>query len=113
MNPLVTPEQLAKVIGLPPTDTGVISSATAANTLVLSYLVQTDADGQTIDHSTHAQDCEAALGVAVSVFQSRTAAGGQVVGLDYQPLPFRMGRNLIDTVSGLLVLCMDSGSDLG
>lgn len=110
--PLVTAADLAKVIGLPATDAGVVSAAEAADELVTSYLVPVDADGQPIPHDQHPKDREAALNIAVSVFQSRTAAGGQVVGMDYTPLPFRMGRNLMDTVSGLLSDCLDQGSEL-
>lgn len=110
--PLVTPEDLAKVIGLPATDPGVINAAAAADELVTQYLVVLDGDGKPIQHDQHPKDREAALNIAVSVFQARTAAGGQVVGMDYQPLPFRMGRNLMDTVGGLLSNCLDQGSEL-
>lgn len=45
---------------------------------------------------------EAALSLAVSIFQTRTATGGQIVGADFTPSPFRLGRSLFSTVSGLL-----------
>lgn len=106
---LVTAAELAKVIGLPATDSGVVSAAAAANEVVIPYLTT----GPDIDHSTHVKDREAALGVAVDIFQARTAAGGQQVGLDYQPMPFRMGAQLMSTVSGLLGTCMDQGGELG
>lgn len=105
--PLVTPDELSKVIGLPATDSGIISAAAAADEVVSGYLV---AD---VDHSTHARDREAALSVAVDIYQSRSASGGQIVGLDYTPTPFRMGPALLSTVSGLLGLCLDQGSDAG
>lgn len=112
MDPLVTPADLAKVIGLPATDPGVISAAAAADQLVLQYLVMVDGEGKPIDHAQHPKDREAALGIAVDVFQGRTASGGQVVGLEYQPMPFRMGPQLIATVSGLLAGCMDQAGEL-
>jgi hypothetical protein len=40
--------------------------------------------------------------VAVEVFQSITAAGGQVEGVDFQPSPYRMGRSLANRVASLL-----------
>lgn len=44
----------------------------------------------------------AILVVSVEVFQSRTAPGGQIEGVDFAPTPFRMGRSLFNRVSGLL-----------
>ena len=40
--------------------------------------------------------------VAIEVFQSRTAAGGQIEGVDFQPTPFKMGRSLLNRCIGLL-----------
>lgn len=40
--------------------------------------------------------------VSVEIFQSVTAAGGQIEGVDFQPAPFRMGRSLLNRVIGLL-----------
>jgi hypothetical protein len=48
--------------------------------------------------------------VSVEVFQSRTAAGGQIEGVDFAPTPFRMGRSLYNRVSGLLGSIVDVGS---
>lgn len=45
--------------------------------------------------------------VAVEVFQSRTAAGGQIEGVDFAPAPYRMGRSLYNRVSGLLGAYVD------
>ena len=44
----------------------------------------------------------ALLVVSVEIFQSITAPGGQIEGLDFQPSPFRMGRSLQNRVTGLL-----------
>lgn len=40
--------------------------------------------------------------VSTEVFQSRTAVGGQIEGVDFAPSPFRLGRSLFNRVSGLL-----------
>jgi len=45
--------------------------------------------------------------VAVEVFQSITAPGGQIEGVDFAPTPFRMGRSLYNRVSGLLGAYVD------
>ena len=44
----------------------------------------------------------ALLVVSVEIFQSITAPGGQIEGVDFQPSPFRMGRSLQNRVVGLL-----------
>lgn len=45
---------------------------------------------------------EAALAVAVDVWQSRVAPGGQLEAVDFTPGPYRLGRSLMTRVSGLL-----------
>ena len=40
--------------------------------------------------------------VSVEVFQSSTAPGGQIEGVDFAPSPYRMGRSLFNRVVGLL-----------
>ena len=104
---LVTPEELARVIGLPATDPGIISSASASNEVITAYLTPN------VDHDKHTRDREAALSIAVTIFQNRTASGGQSVGLDYTPTPFRIGAALLSTVSGLLGICFDQRSEVG
>jgi len=44
----------------------------------------------------------AVYAVSTEVFQSRTAVGGQIEGVDFAPSPFRLGRSLFNRVSGLL-----------
>ena len=44
----------------------------------------------------------ALLVVSNEIFQSITAAGGQIEGVDFAPTPFRMGRSLLNRVIGLL-----------
>ena len=56
---------------------------------------------------------EAALAIAVDMFQSRVAPGGQTEAVDFTPGPYRLGRSLITRVSGLLGRWMDTGSLVG
>lgn len=44
----------------------------------------------------------ALLVVSNEIFQSITAAGGQIEGVDFAPSPFRMGRSLLNRVIGLI-----------
>lgn len=104
---LVTPEEVARAIGAPSTDPAIVLSASAANELLTIYLTPD------IDHTKHAKDRLAALTVAVDMFQARTASGGQIVGLEFQPTPFRMGASLLNTVSGLLADCLDQSGEFG
>lgn len=48
--------------------------------------------------------------VSVEVFQSRTAPGGQIEGVDFSPSPFRMGRSLFNRCVGLLGSYIDTDS---
>lgn len=48
--------------------------------------------------------------VSTEIFQSRTAAGGQIEGVDFAPTPYRMGRSLLNRVTGLLAPYLDEGS---
>lgn len=104
---LVTPDEVGRAIGLSPADSGVILAATASNELLATYLTSD------VDHSAHASDKAAALSLAVDIYQARTASGGQVVGLEYQPTPFRMGASILNTVSGLLGPCLDQAGEVG
>ncbi len=48
--------------------------------------------------------------VSTEIFQSRTAAGGQIEGVDFAPTPYRMGKSLLSRVTGLLAPYLDEGS---
>lgn len=48
--------------------------------------------------------------VATEIFQSRTAAGGQIEGVDFAPTPYRMGKSLLSRVTGLLAPYLDEGA---
>jgi hypothetical protein len=56
---------------------------------------------------------EATLAIAVDLFQSRVAPGGQTEAVDFTPGPYRLGRSLFTRVSGLLGRWMDTGSLVG
>lgn len=55
----------------------------------------------------------AVLATAVEVFQSRTAAGGQIEGVDFSVSPFRLGRSLFNRVAGLLGPYLDTETMVG
>ena len=59
------------------------------------------ADAATLYASTDAVESAVTI-VSVEIFQSITAAGGQIEGVDFTPSPFRMGRSLNNRVIGLL-----------
>ena len=55
---------------------------------------------------------EAIIVISVEIFQSITAAGGQIEGIDFQPTPYRMGRSLLNRVVGILGKSLDTGAML-
>ena len=55
---------------------------------------------------------EAIIVVSVEVFQSITAAGGQIEGVDFTVSPYRMGRSLLNRVIGILGKSLDTGAML-
>ena len=52
----------------------------------------------------------AVLIVSTEIFQSVTAPGGQIEGVDFAPTPFRMGRSLQNRVIGLISAFYDVDS---
>lgn len=50
---------------------------------------------------------------SVEVFQSRTAAGGQIEGIDFTVSPFRLGRSLFNRISGILGPYIDTETMIG
>jgi hypothetical protein len=53
---------------------------------------------------------KAILIVSVEIFQSITAPGGQIEGVDFAPTPYRMGRSLQNRVIGLISAFYDVDS---
>lgn len=78
----------------------------AADKVVRRYL-----DPNKGPHDDHANDREAAGAVAVQIYQSRKAPGGQMQAIDYQPImtPNLLGPGLIARVQGLLAPCRVAG----
>lgn len=56
---------------------------------------------------------EAALAVAIDMFQARTAAGGQAVATDFSPGPYRLNAWLLRRVMGLLGPYLNVGGMIG
>lgn len=48
--------------------------------------------------------------ISVEIFQSITAAGGQIEGVDFTPTPYRMGRSLTSRVYSLIAKYVEVGS---
>ena len=55
----------------------------------------------------------AVLATGVEIFQSRTAAGGQIEGIDLTITPYRLGRSLFNRISGLLGPYLDVEAMIG
>jgi hypothetical protein len=79
--------------------------ADSANHALGDLLVTTDAAGVAVDHSQHAWCREATTAVAVEIWQATTAAGGQPVGLDFQPGPYRLSAWLTRRVQSVVGSC--------
>ena len=104
------------VIGVPEDDLIRMSFAvtipTFAPTLIQPGLFVIDKASSTI-YEAIPEVREAALAIAVDVFQSRVAPGGQTEAIDFTPGPYRLGRSLISRVSGLLARWMDTEALVG
>jgi hypothetical protein len=106
---LVTVPELAAVLSLDlaPDDLDAGQVCAAADAAVRDRLVTVLPDGSTPDHDTHPNDREAALAVAVQVWQARQAPGGQMVGPDLVPYaaPHLLGPGLQARILGLISPC--------
>ena len=56
---------------------------------------------------------EAAMNVAVDMYQARTAAGGQSVSIDFQPGPYRISSFMLRRISALIAKYVNVGSMVG
>lgn len=56
---------------------------------------------------------EAAIMVAVDMWNARQSAYGQAQGIDFQPGPYKMGRSVYNRVAGLLSAHRDPSGMLG
>ena len=104
------------VIGVPEPDLLRLSFSvtipTFAPTLIQPGLYVIDKSSSTI-YEAIPEVKEAALAIAVDIFQSRVAPGGQMQGIDFTPGPYRLGKSLFTRVSGLLGRWMDTRSLVG
>lgn len=110
MTALVTADELAVALGLPtPTDedSPLNVCADAASSWLVQYLTPD------VDHSEHAYCRRAALEVAVNMWQSATAAGGQPVNADFTPAPYQMGASLLRRVAGIIAPCRPASGLVG
>ena len=97
---LVTATDLEAALHLPAAVPGLTETAAAAAELI-GWLVKPDED-----HSTHAACREAALLVAVELWQARQTSGGQPIALDFQPIPSRVSVYTTRRVHTLLGKCL-------
>jgi len=99
---LITGTDLAGVLGLTYADDEETFDqvADAADETVSSLLTPRD-------HTGHARCIEAATAVAVEIFQSRTAAGGQPVAVDFTGSSYRLSVWLTRRVASLTAGCQD------
>ena len=106
---LVTGQELADALDLdydPPLEP-FDQVAEAADDIVASLLT-------TAAYALEPPACkEAALSVAVEIFQARTAAGGQAVATDFSPGPYRLSVWMTRRVMALLGPYMDVKGMIG
>jgi hypothetical protein len=109
---LVTVEQLksALAVGDLYPDEDLEQVADAASNVLASYLIPLE-DPDSYDEVPEV--CEAALAIAVELWQSRLAPGGTLQGVDFAPSPFRLGRSLLSKVSGLIGQHIDTAGMVG
>ncbi len=55
----------------------------------------------------------AVLAISVEIFQARTAAGGSIEGVDFAVTPYRLSKNLLAKVIGLLGPYLDVETMVG
>lgn len=96
----VSGEQLADALDLTYLDTSDVFDQVAGAVDDLLHQLLTDED--THAHADHYPEKEAALGIAVDLYQARTAAGGESVALDFTPGPYRVSSAIIKRYSALL-----------
>lgn len=105
---LVTPTELAAALGWPDSAdlTELEQVCDAANEVTDRWL-----DPDLGPHDDHPQDKEAALAIAVQIYNTRTAPGGQSQAVDFGQVitPHLLGPGLSARVMGLLGVCRKYG----
>lgn len=66
-----------------------------------------------VDYSAVPAVKEAALTLAVDMWQNRVAPGGQAQAVDFTPSPYRMGRTMVQRIIGLLAPYLDERGLIG
>ena len=66
-----------------------------------------------IDYENIPPISEAAMSIAVDIFQSRQAPSGGMTGIDFQPAPYKMGVSLLSRVKGLISPWMSTSGMVG
>lgn len=107
----VTGEQLADALGLTYLDASADFDQVAGSVDDLLHSILTDE--ATHSHADHYPEKEAALGIAVDLYQARTAAGGESVALDFTPGPYRVSSAIIKRYSALLAPYMSTAGMVG
>lgn len=104
---IVTGQDVATALGLAASTPPLDDVADVADQLLTPYLA-----AGVLDAGVPSPVREAGVVIAIDVWQNRTAAGGQSVGIDGTPGPYRMGQSLLSRVSGLVGPWMHTGSDV-
>ena len=107
---LITGQKLADALDLdydPPVDDVLDQIAEAADDIVGSLITPAAKTAEP------ASVREAAVAVAVEIFQARTAAGGQAVATDFSPGPYRLSVWVTRRVMSLLAPYLRVGGMVG
>lgn len=105
---LVTTDELAEALDRPTgADNTDLEQIVAAADSTVAYFLDPDKG----PHDDHEADREAALAVAVQIYTSRKAPGGQVQAIDFQALvtPNLLGPGLSARIQGLIRPCRKYG----
>ena len=107
----VTGQQLADVLDLTyADDTAGFDQVAGAVDDLLHELLSAESQHS---HGDHYPEKEAALGIAVDLYQARTAAGGESVALDFTPGPYRVSSHILKRYSALLAPFMNVNGMVG
>ena len=107
---LVTGEQLAENLDIEYAGAAVttLNQVADAASLLIGYLITETA----LDDEP--SPCkEAAMSVAVEMFQARSSAGGEAVSMDFTPGPYRLSVWLTRRVMGVLAPYLDMKGVVG
>lgn len=104
---IVTGSDVATALGLPAATATLDAVATVADELLTPYLIKP------LPSPLPSPITEAGIVLAIDIWQNRTAAGGQSVGIDGGYGPYRMGRSLLERVLGLCAPWLAVGSEIG